>query len=62
MENRIRFKIKTGYHLELLIPKTMKLLGSTEKKTDKNKNGESVLHLEIIEVVLVHCNIVNSDY
>ena len=62
MENRIRFKIKTGYHLELLIPKTMKLLGSTEKKTDKNKNGESVLHLEIIEEVLVHCNIVNSDY
>ena len=62
MENRIRFKIKTGYYLELLIPKTMKLLGSTEKKTDKNKNGESVLHLEIIEVVLVHCNIVNSDY
>ena len=62
MENRIRFIIQTGYYLELLIPKTMKLLGSTEKKTDKNKNGESVLHLEIIEVVLVHCNIVNSDY
>ena len=62
MENRIRFIIKTGYYLELLIPKTMKLLGSTEKKTDKNKNGESVLHLEIIEEVLVHCNIVNSDY
>ena len=32
IENRITFKIKTGYHLELLTPETMKLLGSTEKK------------------------------
>ena len=62
IENRITFKIKTGYYLELLIPETMKLLGSTENKTTKDKNGENVPHLEIREVVLFHCNIVNNDY
>ena len=61
-ENRITFKIKTGYSLELLTPETMKLLGSTENKITKNKNGENVPHLEITEVVLVHCNIVNNNY
>ena len=40
----------------------MKLLGSNENKITKNKNGEKVTHLEITEVVLVHCNIVNSNY
>ena len=40
----------------------MKLLGRTENKITKNKNGENVPHLEITEVVLVHCNIVNNDY
>ena len=40
----------------------MKLLGSTENKITKYKNGENVPHLEIKEVVLVHCNIVNNDY
>ena len=40
----------------------MKLLGSTENKITKGKNGESVPHLEITEVVLIHCNIVNNDY
>ena len=40
----------------------MKLLGSTKNKTTKDKNGENVPHLEITEVVLVHCNIVNNDY
>ena len=62
IENRITFKIKTGYYLELLTPETMKLLGSTENKITKDKNGENVPHLEITEVVLVHCNIVNNDY
>ena len=62
IENRVTFKIKNGYSLELLTPETMKLLGSTENKTTKNKNGENVPHLEITEVVLVHCNIVNNDY
>ena len=40
----------------------MKLLRSTKNKITKDKNGENVLHLEITEVVLVHCNIVNNDY
>ena len=40
----------------------MKLLRSPENKTTKDKNGEKVLHLEITEIVLVHCNIVNNDY
>ena len=42
IKNRITFKIKTGYKLELLTPETMKLLGSTKKVVDKNKNGENV--------------------
>ena len=40
----------------------MKLLGSTEHRTTKDKNGENVPYLEIIEIVLVHCNIINNDY
>ena len=60
IENRIRFKIKNGYSLELLTKETMKLLGSTKNKITKNKNGENALHLEITEVVLVHCNMVNN--
>ena len=40
----------------------MKLLGSTENKITKDKNGENVLNLEITEVVLVHCTTVNNDY
>ena len=40
----------------------MKLLGSTKSKIIKDKNGENLLHLEITEVVLIHCNIVNNDY
>ena len=44
------------------MPKTMKLLGSTKSKITKDKNSENVPNLEITEVVLVHCNIVNNDY
>ena len=42
IENRIMFKIKTGYYVDLLIPETMKLLGSTKNKITKDKNGESI--------------------
>ena len=62
VQNGITFKIKNGYTLELLTKKTMKLLGSTENKISKDKNGENVPHLEITEVVLVHCNMINNDY
>ena len=40
----------------------MKLLESTGNKVTKDKNGEHVPHLEITEVVLVHCSIVNNNY
>ena len=59
-ENRVTFKIKNGYALELLTPELMELLGSSENRITKDKNGENVPHLEITEVVLVHCNIVNK--
>ena len=62
IENRITFKIKNGYYLELLTPETMKLFGSTDSKITKDKNGENVPHLEIVELVLVHCNLFNNDY
>ena len=62
IENRITFNIKSGYYLQLLTPETMKLLGSTENKTTKDKNGENVPRLEVVELVLVHCNLVNNDY
>ena len=60
IENKITFKIKTGHILELLTPKTMKLLGSTKRKITKDDNGENVPHLEITDIVLVHYNIVNN--
>ena len=62
IENRVTFKIKNVYSPKLLTPETMKLLGSTENKITKDKNGENVPHLEITEVVLVYCDIVNNDY
>ena len=62
IENRITFKIKNGYCLELLTPETMKLLGSTERKITKDKNSENIPHLEVVELVLSHCNLNNNDY
>ena len=62
IENRNAFKIKTGYYLEILIPETMILLGSTKSKITKNGKSENVPHLEITEVVFIHCNIVKNDY
>ena len=62
MENRITFRTKTGYYLQISTPKAMKLLGSTESKITKCENGENKPRLEITEVVLVHCNIANNDY
>ena len=62
IENRVTFRIKNGYYLQLLTPETMKLLGSTESKITKDKNSENIPHLEIAELVLIHCNIVNKNY
>ena len=44
------------------MPEAMKLLESNKTKVTKDKNGENVSNLEITEVVLVHCNIVNNNY
>ena len=62
IKSRIVFKIKTGYKLELLSSETMKLLGSTKKDVDQDKDGKDVPKLESVEVVLVHCNLVNNNY
>ena len=61
-ESRITFKIKKGYYLKDLTPAAIKLLGSTENKITKDKNGENVSDFEVLEVALVHCNIANNDY
>ena len=60
--NRIVLKIKTGYKLELLSKETMKLLGSTSNIIDADKNSKNAPRLENVEVVLVHCNLVNNSY
>ena len=62
IENRVTFKIKNEYSHELLTSETTKLLGSTEKKITKDKNGQNLAHLEITEVVLIHFDIINNDY
>ena len=62
IEKRITFKIKTGYFLKLLMPETKNLLGSTKSNITKDENDENVPRLEITEVVLIHCDIVNNDY
>ena len=62
INDRIVFKIKSGYKLELISKETMKLLGSTKDIIDSDKNSENVPRLENVEVVLVHCNLVNNSY
>ena len=62
IETRVTFRIKTGCYLELLIPDTMKLLGSTKSKITKDENGDNMSHLQITEAVLVFCNIATNDY
>ena len=60
--NRIIFKIKTGYKLESLSKEKMKLLGSIKDIIDSDKNSENVPRLEKVEVIFVHCNLVNDSY
>ena len=59
IENRITFKIKTGYYFKLLTHQTVKLIGSIKTK---DQDVQKVPCLEITKVALFHCNIVNSDY
>ena len=46
---------KAGYYLEISIPEMMKLLEITKSKITKDENDENVPHLEITELVLIHC-------
>ena len=62
IKNRITFKIKRGYKLELLSQETMQLLGISKKDIDQKKDGEIAPKLETVEVVLVFCNLVNNNY
>ena len=62
IENRVVFKIKTGYELELLSPETIRLLGDTKKDADQEKDGKDAPKLEALELVLVHFNLVNNNY
>ena len=61
MLNRVSFRIKTGYKLELLTNETMRLLGDGPI-IDITKNGENVQKLEIVRNVLVFCNLIENVY
>ena len=62
IKNRIVFKIKTGYKLELLSLETMRQLGKSKKDVDQDKDGEDVSISESVEIALVHRNLVNNNY
>ena len=62
INNRLEFKIKDGYKLELQTPEKMKLFGSTKKLIAKTKNRENIPSFEVIEVVLVQCHLVENQY
>ena len=62
INSRFVFKIKSGHKLELLSKEAMKLLGSSTDTIDGDKNSELVPKLESVDLVLVHCNLVNNSY
>ena len=62
INNRLVFKIKYGYKLELQTPETMELSSNTKKLIDKTKYREIVASVEVVKVVLVQCNLVDSPY
>ena len=62
IKNRVVFKIKTGYELELLSPETVNLLESTKKDVDNDKDEEDLPKLKSVENVLVYCNLFNNKY
>ena len=62
INNRIVFKIKSGYKLELLSKETIRLLGSSTDTMDGDKNSELVAKIESVDLVLVRCNVVNNSY
>ena len=62
IKNRIVFKIKTSYKLELLSEKNNAIIRKLKKDIDQNKDREIVPKLETVEVGLAHCNLVNNNY
>ena len=60
IHNRLVFKIKDGYMLQLQMPEAMKLFGIKKKLIDKTKIGENALSLKMIEIVLVQCNLADN--
>ena len=60
--NRIGFKIKDGYKLELQTLETVKLFGRTKELIDKTKNGGNVPSLEVVGIVLIQCSLVDNQY
>ena len=60
--NRLLFKMKDENKLELQTPEAMKFFGSTKNLISKTKSGEKVPSLEVAEVDLVHCNLVDNQY
>ena len=62
INNRLVFKIKDGYKLDLQTFETIKLFGSTKKLIDKTKIGENMHSLEATKLLLVQCNLVNNQY
>ena len=61
INNRLVFKIKNANKLEFQTHGTIKLFGSTKNLTDKTRNGEKVPNLEVVEVVLIQCNLVDNQ-
>ena len=62
IKNRVVFKVKTRYKLELLSPEKIKLLWSTKKDVHQDKYGEDVAKLESVKIVLMHYNLLNNNY
>ena len=60
--NGVVFKVTDGYKLELKLPETMTLLVARRKLIDKTKNGKNVPSFEVVEVVLVQCNLIDNQY
>ena len=61
ISNRLVFKIKVEYKLELQTSEIMKLFGSTKKLIYKTKSRENLPSIEMVEVVLVQCNLVDNQ-
>ena len=62
INSRLVFKIEDGRKLEQKTSETMELLGSPKKLIDKTQNGENVPSLEVFDIVLDQCNLLDNQY